>query len=122
MSGSRLEIGLVLPTLEKPQSGEKSQWPTIKTMAQQAEAMGFDTVWIADELLWRVPDWPGARGWWECVSMTGGGGGEHFNNRRRDLGAIRSPSQSRPYREDRRDARRDQRRPLPLRVGGGSRR
>jgi len=71
MSGSRLEIGLVLPTLEKPQSGEKSQWPTIKTMAQQAEAMGFDTVWIADELLWRVPDWPGARGWWECVSMTG---------------------------------------------------
>ena len=40
-------------------------------MAQQAEAMGFDTVWIADDLLWRVPDWPGARGWWECVSMTG---------------------------------------------------
>ncbi len=71
MSGSRLEIGLVLPTLEKPQSGEKSQWPTIRTVAQQAEAMGFDTVWIADELLWRVPDWPGARGWWECVSMTG---------------------------------------------------
>ncbi len=27
MSGSRLEIGLVLPTLEKPQSDEKSQWP-----------------------------------------------------------------------------------------------
>lgn len=71
LSESRLEIGLVLPMLEAPQSGEKPPWVAIKTMAQQAEAMGFDTVWIADELLWRVPDWPGARGWWECVSMAG---------------------------------------------------
>ena len=71
MSENRLKIGLVLPMLEAPPSGEKADWGTIKTMAQQAEGMGFDTVWIADELLWRVPDWPGPRGWWECVSMAG---------------------------------------------------
>ncbi len=68
---SGLELGLVLPMLEKPQSGEKPPWVTIKAMAQRAEAMGFDTVWVADELLWRVPSWPGPRGWWECVSMAG---------------------------------------------------
>lgn len=71
MSEEHLEIGLVLPMLEAPGSGEKAAWETIRTMAQQAEGMGFGTVWIADELLWRVPDWPGARGWWECVSMAG---------------------------------------------------
>lgn len=71
LSKSRMEIGLVLPMLEVPQSGEKPTWESIRRMAQRAEAMGFDTVWIADELLWRVPDWPGSRGWWECVSMTG---------------------------------------------------
>ena len=71
MSESQLKIGLVLPMLEAPSSGEKTAWQAIKIMAQQAEGMGFDTVWIADELLWRVPDWPGARGWWECVSMAG---------------------------------------------------
>jgi alkanesulfonate monooxygenase SsuD/methylene tetrahydromethanopterin reductase-like flavin-dependent oxidoreductase (luciferase family) len=57
--------------LEKPPSGEKPSWLTIRNMAQEAEAIGFDTVWVADELLWRVPDCPGQRGWWECVSMAG---------------------------------------------------
>jgi len=69
MSG--LEFGLVLPMLEEPGSGEKPSWGRIKSMAQSAEALGFDTVWVADELLWRVPDWDGPRGWWECVSMAG---------------------------------------------------
>jgi alkanesulfonate monooxygenase SsuD/methylene tetrahydromethanopterin reductase-like flavin-dependent oxidoreductase (luciferase family) len=32
--------------------------------------MGFDTVWVPDELLWRPPDGQ-TRGWWECVAMTG---------------------------------------------------
>lgn len=61
----------MLPMLEKPLSGEKPSWPEIRNMAKHAEALGFDTVWVADELLWRIPDWPGPRGWWECVSMAG---------------------------------------------------
>jgi alkanesulfonate monooxygenase SsuD/methylene tetrahydromethanopterin reductase-like flavin-dependent oxidoreductase (luciferase family) len=67
----QMGIGLVLPMVEAPQSGEKPRWATIKSIAQRAEDMGFDTVWVADELLWRVPDWPGPRGWWECVSVAG---------------------------------------------------
>ena len=31
---------------------------------------GFDTVWIADELLWRPPEGR-TTGFWECVAMTG---------------------------------------------------
>jgi alkanesulfonate monooxygenase SsuD/methylene tetrahydromethanopterin reductase-like flavin-dependent oxidoreductase (luciferase family) len=59
MSATAMQIGLVLPMLEQPHSGEKPSWATIKAIAQGAEATGFDTVWIADGLLWRVPDWPG---------------------------------------------------------------
>lgn len=69
-----LGIGLVLPMMEDPQSGEKPSWVTIKRIAQRAETIGFDTVWVADELLWRVPDewgWQGPRGFWEGVSMAG---------------------------------------------------
>ena len=65
------ELGLVLPMLEDPTSGVAPRWDRIRSTAIRAEAMGFDTVWVADELLWRAPDWPGPRGWWECVSMAG---------------------------------------------------
>lgn len=68
---SRLELGLALPMLEEPESGDKPSWGRVKSMAQTAEASGFDTVWIPDELLWRVPDWAGPRGWWEGVAMAG---------------------------------------------------
>ena len=50
-STKQMRIGLVLPMFEAPQSGEKPRWATIKSIAQRAEDMGFDTVWVADELL-----------------------------------------------------------------------
>ena len=68
---TRLEFGLLLPMVEAPASGEKPPWGLIRSTARRAEDLGFDTVWIPDELLWKVPDWPGPRGWWECVAMTG---------------------------------------------------
>jgi len=41
-------------------------------MAVRAEEMGFDTVWTADELLWRPPDaTEGGTGWWESIAVTG---------------------------------------------------
>jgi alkanesulfonate monooxygenase SsuD/methylene tetrahydromethanopterin reductase-like flavin-dependent oxidoreductase (luciferase family) len=71
LPANRIQLGLVLPMFEEPRSGEKPSWKTIKAMALQAEAIGFDTVWIADELLWRISSWSGPRGWWECVAMVG---------------------------------------------------
>jgi alkanesulfonate monooxygenase SsuD/methylene tetrahydromethanopterin reductase-like flavin-dependent oxidoreductase (luciferase family) len=67
----RTKLGLVLPLLEAPATGHKRDWDSIRRIAQRAEELGFETVWIPDELLWRVDDWPGPRGWWECVAMAG---------------------------------------------------
>jgi alkanesulfonate monooxygenase SsuD/methylene tetrahydromethanopterin reductase-like flavin-dependent oxidoreductase (luciferase family) len=47
------------------------RWPEIKSMVQQAETIGFDSVWIGDHLLYRDPD-KGARGPWEAWTMLAG--------------------------------------------------
>jgi FMNH2-dependent dimethyl sulfone monooxygenase len=65
-----LEFGLVLPMGESFVDSSTARWSEVRELAVRAEALGFDTVWIADELLWRAPDGP-TRGWWECVAMTG---------------------------------------------------
>jgi alkanesulfonate monooxygenase SsuD/methylene tetrahydromethanopterin reductase-like flavin-dependent oxidoreductase (luciferase family) len=66
----RLEIGLVLPMEESWTDGATPRWVEIRELAIRAEEIGFDTVWLPDELLWRPPDGQ-VRGWWECVAMTG---------------------------------------------------
>jgi alkanesulfonate monooxygenase SsuD/methylene tetrahydromethanopterin reductase-like flavin-dependent oxidoreductase (luciferase family) len=50
--------------------GSTPRWVEIRELATRAEAIGFDTVWIPDELLWRPEDGQ-TRGWWECVAMAG---------------------------------------------------
>jgi alkanesulfonate monooxygenase SsuD/methylene tetrahydromethanopterin reductase-like flavin-dependent oxidoreductase (luciferase family) len=65
-----LEIGLVLPMGDAFVDGATARWVDIRALALRAEELGFDTVWTADELLWRgVDDRP--QGWWECMTMTG---------------------------------------------------
>jgi alkanesulfonate monooxygenase SsuD/methylene tetrahydromethanopterin reductase-like flavin-dependent oxidoreductase (luciferase family) len=66
-----LKVGMVLPLYEDPETGRPHRWDELRAMARLAEAIGFDTVWVPDELLWRVSVWPGPRGWWECIAMTG---------------------------------------------------
>lgn len=66
----RVEIGLVLPMGDTFVDGSTAHWVQIRDLALRAEAIGFDTVWTADELLWR-PSVGGPQGWWECVAMTG---------------------------------------------------
>jgi alkanesulfonate monooxygenase SsuD/methylene tetrahydromethanopterin reductase-like flavin-dependent oxidoreductase (luciferase family) len=65
-----IELGIVLPMEESWTDGSTPRWAEIRGLALRAEAMGFDTVWIPDELLWRRPD-GSVHGWWECVAMTG---------------------------------------------------
>jgi alkanesulfonate monooxygenase SsuD/methylene tetrahydromethanopterin reductase-like flavin-dependent oxidoreductase (luciferase family) len=64
------KLGLCLPIIEDPVSGRPPRWEEIRRSAVCAEELGFDTVWIPDELLWRVPGWPGPRGFWECVAIA----------------------------------------------------
>ena len=65
-----IELGIVLPLEEAWTDGSTPRWVEIRELATRAEAMGFDTVWIPDELLWLRDDGP-PRGWWEGVAMAG---------------------------------------------------
>ncbi len=69
--GKGVALGLVLPMHERPDDGGKPTWAGISTWARRGEELGADTVWLADEILWRVAEWPGPRGWWDCLTMTG---------------------------------------------------
>src|SRR5215467_4992634 len=46
----------------------KRPYATIRAIAQQAETDGFDSIWLADHLLYRNPGEP-TRGIWECWTM-----------------------------------------------------
>ncbi len=65
-----IEIGLVLPMGDTFVDGSTARWVEIRDLAVRAEELGFDTVWTADELLWR-PAKGNPQGWWEAVAMTG---------------------------------------------------
>jgi alkanesulfonate monooxygenase SsuD/methylene tetrahydromethanopterin reductase-like flavin-dependent oxidoreductase (luciferase family) len=64
-----IEIGLVLPMGNSFVDGSTARWVEIRDLAVRAEELGFDTVWVADELLWRSAEGQ-PQGWWEAVAMT----------------------------------------------------
>jgi alkanesulfonate monooxygenase SsuD/methylene tetrahydromethanopterin reductase-like flavin-dependent oxidoreductase (luciferase family) len=68
--GRPFEVGLVLPMGDTFVDGSTARWVDIRDLALRAEELGFDTVWTADELLWRSADGR-PQGWWEGVAMTG---------------------------------------------------
>lgn len=63
-------IGVVLPLNQSGPDRVTPRWSDIREMALRAEAIGFDTVWTPDELLWRPKDGP-LMGVWEGISMAG---------------------------------------------------
>jgi probable F420-dependent oxidoreductase len=50
------------------ETNSKRPYHTIRAIAQQAEADGFDSIWLADHLLYRNPGEP-TRGIWECWTI-----------------------------------------------------
>jgi alkanesulfonate monooxygenase SsuD/methylene tetrahydromethanopterin reductase-like flavin-dependent oxidoreductase (luciferase family) len=64
------EIGIVLPIMQFGPDRVTARWSDLHRMALRAEAIGFDTIWTPDELLWRTEDGP-PRGVWEGVAMAG---------------------------------------------------
>src|SRR5262245_47340142 len=49
-------------------NNRKRPYAAIRAIAQQAEKDGFDSIWLADHLLYRTPGQP-TRGIWECWTM-----------------------------------------------------
>ncbi len=68
---ARIELGLVQTTMEVPHLGRARSWEELRNAAVLAEDVGFDTVWVADELLWESEDSDEPGGWWECASLLG---------------------------------------------------
>lgn len=64
------EIGIVLPIAQFGPERITPRWRDIRQMAGLAEAMGVDTLWTPDELLWRTDD-AEPQGVWDGVSMAG---------------------------------------------------
>jgi alkanesulfonate monooxygenase SsuD/methylene tetrahydromethanopterin reductase-like flavin-dependent oxidoreductase (luciferase family) len=61
--GRPFKIGVQLPEVEWV-----APWSDIKAMAQTAEAIGLDSVWFGEHLLYHYPGTE-PRGPWECWSM-----------------------------------------------------
>jgi probable F420-dependent oxidoreductase len=57
-----LKLGVQLPEVER-----RVPWPELISMTQAAEAVGFDSVWLGDHLLYDLPDGT-ARGPWEVYT------------------------------------------------------
>jgi alkanesulfonate monooxygenase SsuD/methylene tetrahydromethanopterin reductase-like flavin-dependent oxidoreductase (luciferase family) len=57
--------------LERPVEGIAPRWTDMLAITRAAEDFGADTVWLGDEILWTDPDWPGSRGWWDCLTVAG---------------------------------------------------
>lgn len=66
-----LSLGLYLPNGDGYMGGGLETWPAILEMAQAAEAVGFDSVWVADHMLFRFDDGE-EMGRWEAWTLMAG--------------------------------------------------
>jgi probable F420-dependent oxidoreductase len=63
-----VKIGLMVFLANDRETYSKRSYESIRAVARQAEADGFDSIWLADHLLYRKPGEP-IRGIWECWTM-----------------------------------------------------
>lgn len=66
-----IEVGVVLPVQQLGPERTTRRWLEIQEMALLAEELGFDTVWIPDELLWQSGEGREPSGFWDGVSLAG---------------------------------------------------
>src|SRR5437588_3146547 len=68
VTGRRMKLG-VMPSLgEGSLAGATPQYSDIQEMAQTAEAIGLDSFWLADHLIYRYPD-RDENGCWEVFTF-----------------------------------------------------
>lgn len=66
-SSRPLKIGLFLPFFEGMMNGVTPRWTDLRTMAQLAEDLGFDSLWFGDHMF--LNNSRGTAGCWECWSL-----------------------------------------------------
>jgi probable F420-dependent oxidoreductase len=62
-----VKVGLLVYTANALPANTPRRYETIRSIATQAEADGFDSIWLADHLLYRDAD--GTTGIWECWTV-----------------------------------------------------
>ena len=65
-----LKVGVFLPIVERQMDGGSARGRDVLDMARTAEAVGFDSVWVPDHLLFRHRG-EAAQGAWECWTLLG---------------------------------------------------
>jgi probable F420-dependent oxidoreductase len=68
-----IKVGLFIPFLERMMDNATPRWEGLAAFAREAEAVGFDSLWVADHVLWHngLPGWePEDLGAWECWSLV----------------------------------------------------
>jgi probable F420-dependent oxidoreductase len=63
-----MQVGIVMPMGEDPEQGTTVHYPEIRERALQAEAAGFDSIWVYDHLIFRFPERP-VSGIWEVWTL-----------------------------------------------------
>lgn len=63
-----MKIGVMLFTANDRRTNAPRSYDDIRAAAQQLEADGFDSIWLADHLLYRTAGQP-TRGIWECWTI-----------------------------------------------------
>lgn len=63
-----MKIGLMVILANDRRTNAKRPYDSIRAVAQKAEVDGFDSIWLADHLMYRYEGEP-TRGIWECWSM-----------------------------------------------------
>ena len=63
-----MKFGFVTLLVDTPQLGRAPVYQEIRYMAQRAEQLGFDSIWLYDHLLYR-PEGRSTIGIWECWTM-----------------------------------------------------
>jgi alkanesulfonate monooxygenase SsuD/methylene tetrahydromethanopterin reductase-like flavin-dependent oxidoreductase (luciferase family) len=67
---SKLDVGIVLFSGQYGPERTTMRWAELREQALRAEALGFDTIWVPDELVWFIEGKP-PQGVWDAVAMAG---------------------------------------------------
>ena len=67
-SGRPLKVGMFVSAMQGGMRDGALRWADIRRMAERSEAVGFDSFWIPDHLIFKAEGQP-AHGPWECWSL-----------------------------------------------------